>query len=168
MQALCGHYASLYNKYSPPRLVHFIPAFQIELCERPGSPLFSVEPYISGDYVKHNNNYGDVEEDSRNTPQAFSHFTFEASDRKLLVVDIQGVRDVYTDPQVHSVDGRGFGEGNLGEEGFQRFIESHRCNPICRYLKLTQSKHHMKSIVGEDGTVPNRRVMKEWKVSGCM
>ena len=34
-----------------------------------------------------------------------------------MVVDIQGVfdgtRDVWTDPQIHSADGKGFGEGTL-------------------------------------------------------
>eukprot|EP00959_Pyramimonas_sp_CCMP1952_P127265 2661983-Pyramimonas_sp.AAC.1 len=32
-------------------------------------------------------------------PQAFSHFSYEHSQRKLLVCDIQGVADFYTDPQ---------------------------------------------------------------------
>jgi hypothetical protein len=53
-----------------------------------------VERFISGAYRKHNNNFGFVSEDERNTPQAFSHFTYEASNRKLLVCDIQGVADM--------------------------------------------------------------------------
>ena len=44
-------------------------------------------------------------EDQRNTPQAFSHFTYEASCQSMLVVDVQGVGDVYTDPQIHTIDG---------------------------------------------------------------
>ena len=36
----------------------------------------------------------------RNTPQAFSHFTFVKSNKTEIVVDIQGVGDCYTDPQV--------------------------------------------------------------------
>ena len=34
--------------------------------------------------------------------QAFSHFTFEASCHEQIVVDIQGVGDLYTDPQIHT------------------------------------------------------------------
>lgn len=34
--------------------------------------------------------------------QAFSHFTFECSHHRLIVVDIQGVGDLYTDPQIHT------------------------------------------------------------------
>ncbi len=45
----------------------------------------------------------DVSADRRNTPQAFSHFSYEASDHQLIIVDIQGVGDIYTDPQIHSV-----------------------------------------------------------------
>merc|ERR1712157_448847 len=87
-------------------------------------------------YKKHNNNKGWVSEDDRNTPAAFSHFTYEASNKYLLVCDIQGVGDLYTDPQVHSDDGNGFGKGNLGRNGIDEFLSTHRCNPICRYLKL--------------------------------
>ena len=31
-----------------------------------------------------------------------------------MVVDVQGVGDLYTDPQFHTVDGEEYGEGNLG------------------------------------------------------
>lgn len=46
--------------------------------------------------------------------QAFSHFTFERSGHQLIVVDIQGVGDLYTDPQIHTEKGTDFGDGNLG------------------------------------------------------
>ena len=59
-----------------------------------------MEKYIGGEYKKHNNNYGYVAEDDRSTPQVFSHFTYEASGHTLLVCDIQGVGDLYTDPQM--------------------------------------------------------------------
>ena len=39
--------------------------------------------------------------------QAFSHFTFERSGHELIVVDIQGVGDLWTDPQIHTSDGDG-------------------------------------------------------------
>lgn len=100
--------------------------------------LCAVEPYIPGEYRKHNNNFGSVSEDERNTPQAFSHFTYEASNHEILAVDIQGVGDLYTDPQLHTLDGNDFGKGNLGVTGFHKFMSTHRCNSICRYLKLPQ------------------------------
>lgn len=51
--------------------------------------------------------------------QAFSHFTFERSGHQLIVVDIQGVGDLYTDPQIHTEKGTDFGDGNLGRRGRQ-------------------------------------------------
>ncbi|KAG8145639.1 putative Eukaryotic elongation factor 2 kinase protein [Naja naja] len=44
---------------------------------------------------------------------AFSHFTFERSGHQLIIVDIQGVGDLYTDPQIHTESGTDFGDGNL-------------------------------------------------------
>ncbi len=41
--------------------------------------------------------------------------------------------DFYTDPQIHSRDGKGFGLGNMGTRGMLRFFETHRCNNICTY-----------------------------------
>jgi hypothetical protein len=65
--------------------------------EHPGSPTYCLEHLIEGDYIKYNNNCGFVEgadaedERVRDTPQAFSHFTFEYTKGQKIVVDIQGV-----------------------------------------------------------------------------
>lgn len=55
-----------------------------------------------------------------------------------MVVDVQGVGDLYTDPQLHSADGEGFGEGNLGIRGFALYFSTHICTPLCRWLGLRQ------------------------------
>eukprot|EP01012_Entosiphon_sulcatum_P063764 TRINITY_DN9177_c0_g1_i1.p1 TRINITY_DN9177_c0_g1~~TRINITY_DN9177_c0_g1_i1.p1 ORF type:complete len:743 (+),score=81.78 TRINITY_DN9177_c0_g1_i1:68-2296(+) len=141
MQALCKQYASQYNTRNPPKRVDFLDSFLIELADRPRRangmrPTRSVEPFLAGTYHKHNNNLGFTSYLERNTPQAFSHFTYVASGGKHLVVDIQGVGDAYTDPQVHSSDGQGFGEGNWGQHGIDKFFASHLCNSLCRYLRL--------------------------------
>ena len=105
-----------------------------------------------------NNNFGFVSEDERNTPQAFSHFTYESSNRVLLICDIQGVSDSYTDPQLHSVEGDGFGgKGNLGQRGIQRFLATHRCNAICRYLKLPAVNANYSDL----GTLPVTQYMQQ-------
>ncbi|KAL6055876.1 Alpha-type protein kinase domain-containing protein [Balamuthia mandrillaris] len=136
MQMEAKRWAELFNYYNPPKRIEFIDAWLLELVDRPGRPICGVEKYVAGPYRKHNNNFGYVSDDERNTPQAFSHFTYEASKKTLLICDIQGVNDLYTDPQIHNEDGIGFGKGNLGERGFERFLATHRCNHICRYLKL--------------------------------
>ena len=53
--------------------------------------------------------------------QAFSHFTFERSGHQMIVVDIQGVGDIYTDPQIHTARADEYGDANLGKSSFQRF-----------------------------------------------
>lgn len=150
MQAHCAYYAAKFNEYNPPRRVEFCKAWILELLERDGSPLVCVERFIAGPYRKHNNNFGYVSDDERNTPQAFSHFTYEVSAHTLLVVDIQGVGDLYTDPQIHTITGRDFGKGNLGLKGFEKFLKTHRCNSICRFLKLPPVNPKYTA----DGTVP--------------
>lgn len=44
---------------------------------------------------------------------------------------------VASDAQIHSKDGEGFGSGNMGEEGVQRFLRTHACTSECEALGLT-------------------------------
>ncbi len=76
----------------------FFQTYIIEFKGREGSPLYGVEHFIEGGYVKYNSNSGFVSDLNRLTPQAFSHFTFERSNHQLIIVDIQGkfVRYIYS------------------------------------------------------------------------
>ncbi|KDO34430.1 hypothetical protein SPRG_01565 [Saprolegnia parasitica CBS 223.65] len=161
LQAHCAHYAEMYNEYKPPKRVAFIEAWVLELKQRSGA-LCAVERYIPGEYRKHNNNFGSVSDEERNTPQAFSHFTYEVSNHELLAVDIQGVGDRYTDPQIHTLNGHDFGKGNLGALGFQKFLHSHRCNSICTYLKLPPV--NPKERYKDYGTVPVQELMNSDRI----
>lgn len=86
-------YADKFNTYDPPKPVSYVAGHVLELIERAEPHTYAVEEFIhsktGASFVKHNNNTGGVLTE-RNTPQAFSHFSYEASERQLIVVDVQG------------------------------------------------------------------------------
>lgn len=143
MQYKCKDLASKFNAHGPPKRIDFVNAWVLEFPRRRapgGGPLVAqVEQLLRGHYAKHSNNFGFVSPEDRNTPQAFSHWTWVHSGGKLLVCDIQGVGDLYTDPQIHSNAGHNnflYGRGDMGMEGIQQFFHTHRCNSLCRFLGL--------------------------------
>jgi len=162
MQAVAAYFAERFNKYNPPKKIKFLTAFIMELKDRVGSPVCGVERFIKGHYRKYNNNSGWISEDERNTPLAFCHFTWEASNGGLLICDIQGVEDVYTDPQIHSREGEGFGKGNLGVEGMNKFLQTHKCNPICKFLGLPNVN---RLPIEKFGTVPFKTRMNQEQIT---
>eukprot|EP01006_Ploeotia_vitrea_P050638 TRINITY_DN67480_c2_g1_i2.p1 TRINITY_DN67480_c2_g1~~TRINITY_DN67480_c2_g1_i2.p1 ORF type:complete len:544 (+),score=59.80 TRINITY_DN67480_c2_g1_i2:48-1679(+) len=148
MQSLCKYFSHEFNKQQPPKPIDFVEAWILQRIDHPNKPIMACEMYLPGKYVKHSNNYGWCSPEDRNTPHAFSHFTYEHSNGTYLVVDIQGVDDLYTDPQIHSKDQRGFGKGNVGSKGIQEFFRTHLCNTVCEHLGIALPTRRKKVDIG--------------------
>ncbi|XP_028811578.1 transient receptor potential cation channel subfamily M member 7 isoform X2 [Denticeps clupeoides] len=111
---------------------------------------FAIEECITGEFRKFNNNNGDeivptnlLEE----TMLAFSHWTYEYTRGELLVLDLQGVGEILTDPSVIKSGEKGsydmiFGPANLGDDAIRNFRAKHHCNSCCRKLKLPDLKRN--------------------------
>ncbi|XP_023373961.1 alpha-protein kinase 1 [Otolemur garnettii] len=108
----------------------------------------SVEPYILGEFVKLSNNTKVVKTEYKATEYglAYGHFSYEFSNHRDVVVDLQGWVTgngkglIYlTDPQIHSVDQKDV-TTNFGKRGiFYFFNNQHmKCNEICHRLSLTR------------------------------
>uniref|UniRef100_A0A3B4WFF6 non-specific serine/threonine protein kinase n=1 Tax=Seriola lalandi dorsalis TaxID=1841481 RepID=A0A3B4WFF6_SERLL len=106
---------------------------------------FAIEECITGEFRKFNNNNGDeivptnlLEE----TMLAFSHWTYEYTRGELLVLDLQGVGEILTDPSVIKSGEKGsydmiFGPANLGDDAIRNFriVCSQKLKVVFVYLK---------------------------------
>ncbi|CAE7625107.1 Eukaryotic elongation factor 2 kinase [Symbiodinium microadriaticum] len=167
-QAMAKHYAELYNQSLRtklqgdsghfPHLIDFLLTHMIELED---GRTFGAEAFLFGNYIKHNNNSGGTM-GAKKTPQTFSYFTFVKSGRSLMVVDIQGIDDIYTDPVIHFLPCHASGSFrkadssvNLGIRGFALFLWSHRYNDVDRTLGLpvfALARSELETPVPEQGT----------------
>lgn len=77
--------------------------------------------------------------------EALTHFSYEESKEKLLLVDLQGSDYNLYDPEIataddlnHSSTERFFCARNLNELAFDNFFSHHKCNICCKLLSLIQ------------------------------
>ncbi|POG82151.1 kinase-like domain-containing protein [Rhizophagus irregularis DAOM 181602=DAOM 197198] len=101
---------------------------------------YAIEPRLNAEYKRFNVNTGVITK-LRDTLEAFAHFTYEYTEGYLVVCDLQGIELIdeflLTDPAIHCIDPLRFGGTNFGEKGISElFLANHRCNDICKKLKL--------------------------------
>jgi len=95
-----------------------------------------VEPMLEGSFLKFNSNSG--YSNGADYMQALSHFSYQHSNGKYLLCDLQGghYQDAYvlTDPVIMSSSNeKQFGATDLGSEGISNFFAHHKCNQFCRH-----------------------------------
>ena len=138
-QAIAKYLAMDFSSSEGSVAIDFIFTCWYEILDSSGkhvTAVLSAEPYIGGDYKKYNNNNGWINEEFGEAAQAFSHFTWQRTYGNLMVVDLQGVNFILTDPQIHSLDESKYGIGNLGSDGMCSFFLAHKCNHVCKALRL--------------------------------
>ncbi|KAI1746212.1 hypothetical protein F4680DRAFT_13405 [Xylaria scruposa] len=156
IQALCKAFALEFNGLvTPEQSLDFVvtACLQSKADAVPGGgSCWSLEPFLVGEYIKYNNNGLYVNEDSPNdtfnrVAQAFSHFTFERSWGHFMVVDLQGVGNLLTDPAIHTLDPDRFklNEHNYSSDGFKCFFAMHACNSVCHQLGLVSNRNMARS-----------------------
>ena len=110
--------------------------------------IITIEQYASGTFRKYVNNNGslsrnqDIEKQGK--AESLTHFSFVKSNRKLLLVDIQGGGYNLTDPEIATLTGAFddeshllFCAGNLSLEAYSNFFKAHKCNVYCDILGLS-------------------------------
>lgn len=106
---------------------------------------FAVEKFIDGSFSKYINNTGLVCEEGTSVihkkAECLTHYSYEKSSRKLMLLDIQGSEYTLYDPEIASVSLQAneeylFGAGNLTSNAIKSFIKSHKCNMFCTYVGL--------------------------------
>ena len=105
-----------------------------------------VEQFVEGDFVKFLNNTGSVcGEDSelRQKAESLTHFSYEKSDKQLMILDVQGCRYELYDPEIASREVLSdqseqlmFAVGNLKTTAIDTFVAAHSCNKYCKLLAL--------------------------------
>lgn len=140
-QAVASYLAKEFSLRYPESPIEFVQAQLLDLGESSFPFRFmALEPWIPGKYEKKTSNAGQIAKDS-DLAQAFSHFTWDRTEGDIMVVDIQGVENTLTDPQIHSQDTDRFGRGNLCCKGMDAFFLNHVCNDICHTLRLQAHPH---------------------------
>ena len=107
----------------------------------------SVEEYVSGTFMKYINNDGiscAEESDASKKAGCLAHFSYEKSEKKLIILDIQGSDHTLYDPEIATSDlfdqdhEMLFCSGNLSKIAIENFIADHSCNNYCKSAGLTE------------------------------
>jgi hypothetical protein len=178
VHAIAANYSATFNREASVDVeasqIEFVSVGVMLVPGRSQQQYFTYEPYIMklsrGGYMKFNSNFdyilkgGKYDEDQiYDTCQAFSHYTWVKSGKKLVICDLQGVKSrfklILTDPAIHYTHILCHGSTNFGIMGILKFFEVHKCNDICRALKLDKELPEQSSAATPTSTMPTIRTL---------
>ena len=149
VHAIAANFCAHFNRERPLHVraseIQFLPVGVMQVTNNDKEQYFTYEHYLGdGKYTKFNSNFNYVRQEEDDTLcatcQAFSHYTWEKSGKRIVICDLQGVkidhRAVLTDPAIHYSNVLCHGSTNLGKRGIEQFFRMHKCNDICRAMKL--------------------------------
>ncbi|KAM3135092.1 hypothetical protein pb186bvf_012738 [Paramecium bursaria] len=110
------------------------------ILEEEGKPSFWIaERFFKGEFVKYNNNNGYIRNsiDSFNQfSQAFTAYTYFQSEGTMMICDVQGIGQYFTDPAINTKKG-GFDQTDIGEDGIKNYLVNFKGKGVGKeYLKL--------------------------------
>ena len=109
-----------------------------------GSEFVTVEEFIEGGFIKYINNNGELsvnDSEILKKAESLAHFSYERSEKELMVLDMQGSGYHLFDPEIASqklIEDEEvlFSTGNLSTTAINNFISVHNCNMYCNLLGL--------------------------------
>ena len=140
---------------------HFVETFQYNSVyyEKIGSIVsVTIEEFIPRKFVKYINNNEShcmilLQNECHGKADTFVHYSYEKSQKILVVLAIQGVGYSLRGPEVASKENETDSEehyfyfSNLSEKATLNFTETHVCNRFCRALGLQPPKAEWKVII---------------------
>ena len=114
----------------------------------------TIEQYLEGQFNKYVNNSGDIcnqgefeeERVMQEKAEALIHFSYENSQKQLMLLDIQGFGYNLIDPEIatvnvdNTVNGeREFLAGNMSLDGIETFLSQHSCSKFCELVSLEKN-----------------------------
>ena len=81
--------------------------------------------------------------------EAFTHFTYRFTNKRVMVCDLQGIFNTdtnpptieLTDPAIHYASSKGrrmvYGKTDKGRSGMNAFWKTHKCTNVCKLLHLS-------------------------------
>ena len=111
-----------------------------------GEEYVTIEEFVDGTFRKYVNNNGNVcckgdRSALFDKAECLAHFTYERSEKEVMLLDIQGCEYSLIDPEIASKELTPtdllFCAGNLSANAISTFVTNHKCSSYCQLLGLS-------------------------------